>query len=323
MELHQALKLIADTEGFSVLSEKRLLNILNDLQAFGEMPSSRFIISCMINEGLIKSIVDIGEHGAELQKALNAFNNKTGFSEVQTKYITSCFEYAIGLINEVNRTLIDANPNSGLSQHQFIDDTPQETYEKSSILLKKLYLFLDKLSNDPDIRNHFNNLDGVRVNYTDGTRKMDGDADTSTFRGRLFFCALMDLYRTLDDLGLGSQFLSPPNYLLAQLVTKTYTHMELPYSMIYDINGLYESFYIMILPVFRGLASVKHYFLIAHLLSDYEKDTRLYKDYLSLMGQHLQIIGCSLAGNMLSRQRINDFICNLNQKGISIGYGNV
>ena len=99
MELHQALKLIADTEGFSVLSEKRLLNILNDLQAFGEMPSSRFIISSMINEGFIKSVVDIGERGAELQKALNAFNNKTGFSEVQTKYINSCLEYAIGLIN--------------------------------------------------------------------------------------------------------------------------------------------------------------------------------------------------------------------------------
>ncbi len=322
MELHQALKLIADTEGFSVLSEKRLLNILNDLQAFGEMPSSRFIISCMINEGLIKCIVDIGEHGAELQKALNAFNNKTGFSEVQTKYITSCFEYAIGLINEVNRTLIDTNSNSGLSQHQFIDDTPQETYEKSSILLKKLYLFLDKLSNDPDIRNHFNNLDGVQVSYTNGDKK-NGDADTTTFRGRLFFCALIDLYRTLDDLGLGSQFLSPPNYLLALLATKTYARLELPYSMVHDMDDVYKSFYTMILPVYIGIPSVDHYFLVAHLLSDYEKDTRLYKDYLSLMGQHLQIIGCSLAGNMLSRQRIDEFICNLNQKGISIGYGNV
>lgn len=322
MKLHEALKLIVGTEGLSVLSEKRLLNILNDLQAFSEIPGSKFIISSMINEGLIKDMANIGEHGIEAQKLLNDFNNKTGFNQSHTQRIFNCFEYAMGWVDQVSSIQLDTDHSSMQLRHQFIDDTPQETYEKSSILLKKLYLFLDKLSNDPDIVKHFNNLDGVRVSYTDG-RKMVGDADTNTFRGRLFFCALMDLYRTLDDLGLGSQFLSPPNYLLAQLVTKTYAHMELPYSMIYDIDGVYKSFYTMILPVYSGLASVEHYFLIAHLLSDYEKNTELYLDYLSLMGQHLQIIGCSLTGNMLLRQRIDKFINDLNQKGISIKYGNV
>lgn len=101
MELHLALKLVAETEGISVLQEKRLINILSDLQAFDAIPASKFIISCMMNEGYIKQIKELNDWGLEGIKMLNQFVQATGFNDEYSTKIWNSFAFAFGFVDEM------------------------------------------------------------------------------------------------------------------------------------------------------------------------------------------------------------------------------
>lgn len=79
MELHEALKQIINTSGTEVLTQLRVVNILSDLQAYQTLPSSKFIISSMINEGYMLKLLQKGKWDYRSERLITVFVNNTGF----------------------------------------------------------------------------------------------------------------------------------------------------------------------------------------------------------------------------------------------------
>ena len=61
-----------------------------------------------------------------------------------------------------------------------------------------------------------------------------------------------------------------------------------------------------------------HVFLVAEMLFDYENDLSWYHEYLDIIGKYIGIVRSSVLGSSRGRQYIDDFIKDLNNKGIDI-----
>lgn len=207
--------------------------------------------------------------------------------------------------------------DSSTSSHvAFVNDAPVETFEKASAFIKDFYDFIIRLSNDKAVNKHADNLDGVVISLSKGS--FTGDADTNTYLGKLFFCSIMDLYRSLKNSHVNLETMLPANYPLALIITKLYAQKEIQYSSVGSIISLYNSFIDMVKPMDQGIPVPDHFFLLGEVLFDYEKDISWYHQYVNLMGQHMSIVKSAVHSDNVQCQHIENFIEFLNKKGINI-----
>lgn len=198
----------------------------------------------------------------------------------------------------------------------YVDDAPIETFEKASRFLNNLYSFIDRLSKDSGVNKHADNLNGIQINLTAGG--FTGDGDTSTYRGKLFFCVLVDLYRSLIKMRINTDVFTPACYPLALFITKVYAHEDVEYAMLNIIEPTFHSFCDMIKPVDGAIPTPDKYFLLGKILSDYEADIQWYNDYIDLLNYHINIVKSSIHSNSLKRRYVDDFVKMLNDKNINI-----
>ena len=57
MELYYALKKVVELQTEDILKDVKLINILSDFKDYDDMPSSKYILKYMINEGLIANLL--------------------------------------------------------------------------------------------------------------------------------------------------------------------------------------------------------------------------------------------------------------------------
>lgn len=109
MELHQALRHIIQTEGADILTELRLLNILGDLNAFGNIQGSKYILRAIIADGFISQFKSIGAMNTQANNLVSQFIATTGFDKDSATKIFQSIAFALGWINAV--------PNNNSSNH--------------------------------------------------------------------------------------------------------------------------------------------------------------------------------------------------------------
>lgn len=206
-----------------------------------------------------------------------------------------------------------SNPNTS-STHLYVDDAPIEAFNKSSLFVTRLYSFIDRLSKNPGINRHADNLNGVRITMTGGN--FPGDGDTTTYRGKLFFCSIMDLFRCLVMMQVNMDSLTPPNYPLAKYALKIFGQLNFQYITISSVEKPYRSLIDMMKPMDSGIPTPPHVFLLAEVLCDYEDDLSWYNQYLDLIGEFVGIIKSSVHSNALYRLRIEKFLRQLESQGI-------
>ena len=112
--------------------------------------------------------------------------------------------------------------------------------------------------------------------------------------------------------------LTPSNYPLALFILKIYGKLNLQYYSINQGEGVYKSFINMIRPTDTAIPVPSHMFLIAEVLSDYERDMSWYRQYLSLIGRFIEIVRGSVQSSLLRKKFIDDFIQQLKKKGIDV-----
>lgn len=206
----------------------------------------------------------------------------------------------------VQESIFTSNSSSTNTSLSHVEDTPFETFNKSFQFMKDFYRFLDKLSKDSGVNNHAGNLNGVTIRFTSGD--FAGDANTSTYRGKLFFCAIIDLYRSLDKMGINLDFLSPSSYAFALFIIKIYMREEIQYSMLSKYERVFRSSIDMLKPLNNGIPTPSHFYLIGEILCDYESDMSWYRKYLDFMEQHIKIVDATIQEDSNRMRYVNDFL---------------
>lgn len=214
-----------------------------------------------------------------------------------------------------------SSSSNSTSTNTYVDDAPIIVFDKSISFVEKLYSFIDRLSKNKDINRHANNLDGVTITMTGGN--FPGDGDTSTYRGKLFFCAIMDLYRCLDMMKVNMDSLTPPNFPLAKFALKIFGSLDFQYNTINHVEKPYRSLIDMLKPMHSGIPTPPHIFLIGEVLSDYESDPSWYKEYLELMAEYSNIVKCSIHSKALARVYMDFFHSKLTANGVRLPNFNI
>lgn len=199
-----------------------------------------------------------------------------------------------------------SSANASSSSFSHVDDTPYETYEKASRFMKDFYSFIDRLSKDSGVNRHAENLNGVNIRFTSGG--FTGDGDPNTYRGKLFFCAIVDLYRSLEKMHINLDSFTPASYAFALFIIKIYMKDDVPYSLLSKYEQVYHPYIDMLKPMKNSIPVPPHFYLIGEVLSDYERDMSWYRQYLSYMEQHIQIVGASVQGSSYKLKYVDDFM---------------
>lgn len=108
MELHQALKHIIKAEGQDIVTDLRIINILNDLNAYQDIQGSKYILRAIIDDGFAVRFRQIGSLNSQAQSMIKKFADITGFNEYSVTRIFHSLAYGLGWINTMPKT---PNPN--------------------------------------------------------------------------------------------------------------------------------------------------------------------------------------------------------------------
>lgn len=187
---------------------------------------------------------------------------------------------------------------------KYVDDSPIETFEKASNFMRRLYLFIDKLSRDSGVNRHAENLKDVHIRWTSGN--YTGDADTNTYRGKLFFCAMLDMYRSLKKMRINVSDFSPANYPFALMMIKIYMKSEIQYSDLAKYEQTYKPYCDMLQKMDTGIFTPEHFYLLGEILYDYS-DNSWYSQYLGLMFNLREIVRDSIQSSDRKRHYVDDF----------------
>lgn len=96
MELHTALKNIVNLSGTSILKEQRLVNILADFNAYDDIPSAKFIIKTIIDEGFMEKFLANGKWDMNCNKLIDQFVAMTGVAKDNVNYVFESLGVSLG-----------------------------------------------------------------------------------------------------------------------------------------------------------------------------------------------------------------------------------
>lgn len=116
MELHLALKNIVNLSGTGILKEQRLVNILADFNAYDDVPSAKFIIKTIIDEGYMVKLLANGKWDLNCDKLIDQFAAMTGMVKDNISYVFESLGFSLGW--NTNSITIPTQVQTGLSnQH--------------------------------------------------------------------------------------------------------------------------------------------------------------------------------------------------------------
>ena len=204
------------------------------------------------------------------------------------------------LTNRIPSNATVNTPNATIAE-----DAPIDTFEKASLFIDEVYKFIDRMTKDPAVSKHADYLNGVKITWTTGN--FSGDADTNTYRGRLFFCLTVDMFRSLKKMLININDLNPDSYAFALLVDRIYMHFNVKYTTLNTIKSPYIAFCDMLNNMYTKMPIFDHYFMLGEVLCDYERDLSWYKQYLELMFKHTEIIRKTIHNNARKLKNVDDF----------------
>lgn len=101
MELHKALRQIIKTDGADIICEPRLVNILSDLNAYGDIQGARYIMRALIDEGVTRNLLQIGSYDNQAKDLGHRFVTNTGFNEDAVRTILNSLAYGLEWIKRM------------------------------------------------------------------------------------------------------------------------------------------------------------------------------------------------------------------------------
>lgn len=210
--------------------------------------------------------------------------------------------------------------SSNKKSNNRVDDAPIETFDKSALFVDEVYSCIKKMSLDNGVSNHADYLNGVKVTWTSGG--FSGDGDTDTYQGKLFFCLIVDMYRSLKKMNINMNDLKPECYPFALMVDKIYMRLNAQYTSLYVIESPYRAFCDMLKTMDAKMPIFDHYFMLGEVLFDYTRDLSWYNQYLAFMRKHAEIIEYAIHSNNRKLKYVEDFCTFVDSLNISASNAN-
>ncbi len=257
-------------------------------------------------------IMDFFQHHYIMSKSyfLKPINLGTAFDMMNTfipvDYNTFIISHASAnddILESQRQKIINLRDNSDYLISSI--DNPVELFEKAYLFVKYLYKYINILSLDTSIKYHANNLSNVNVRFING--EYTGDGNTATYRGKLFFLTVIDMFRSLQMMHINTHSLSPSTYPLALFIIKIYAQKEIQYSMLNRYESFYHTFISMIETIEKEIPKPNHVYLLGDILLDYDIKTTWYDHFLKLMKQHLNIVKCSVRNSLFKMIYVDNF----------------
>ena len=101
MKFHETLKNIVSQHGAAILKEKRVVNILKDLNAFEDMPAYRGILTTIISEGYMDELINMGAWTPKAQKLAAYLTHNWGIPGNLSDVVVQSIAYALDYIPAV------------------------------------------------------------------------------------------------------------------------------------------------------------------------------------------------------------------------------
>ena len=100
MELYNALKKVVELQTQDILKDVKLINILSDFRAYDDMPSSKYLLKYLINEGLMANLLFEYQPQKDvdllLSTHINLISDIYGYKENLSDYVIKSIAYALG-----------------------------------------------------------------------------------------------------------------------------------------------------------------------------------------------------------------------------------
>lgn len=141
MDLHLALKNIIQTEGKDIIKDTKIIHLLNDLNAFQNIPASKYILRAIIKDGYVEMILSLSKWDDRTDAIVQKFANSTGFVITSVEQIFRSLAFGLGLINDIivnsnTKTNNSSKPNNTQMQQNATGWRPNMTKaEKENYLL--------------------------------------------------------------------------------------------------------------------------------------------------------------------------------------------
>lgn len=126
MELHEALRAVIQTEGEAIITEVRLVNILDDFKAYSDMPTAKYILRAIIADGFARKLLVIGKWNNNAIKLVSCFISTTGFIPEMANLIFKSIAYGLGWVNEWEKF-------ESLKNDKYSSINPQTSSQSSSL----------------------------------------------------------------------------------------------------------------------------------------------------------------------------------------------
>lgn len=90
------------TDGPSIITEGRLVNILCDFQAFDAIPASKYVMRAIIDDGYSRKLLQCAKWDMAAQQLSGQFASSTGFQPDIVWIIFQSLAYGLGWINTIS-----------------------------------------------------------------------------------------------------------------------------------------------------------------------------------------------------------------------------
>lgn len=95
-----ALKQVIEEYGKDVLLKSVVINVLNDYNAFADIPQTKFILKCIISESIAERLLLYKSWNNDCEKIMNRFVQTTGFRTEFTEYVFKSLSYSFGWMDD-------------------------------------------------------------------------------------------------------------------------------------------------------------------------------------------------------------------------------
>lgn len=134
MELHKALRNIIQTDGADIVKNDRLVNILDDFNAYQDIPASKYILRAIISDDYASKLLTIGKWSSDAEQLANKFASITGFVPDSVFKIFLSLAYGLGWTDEKtirSHNKSATNPNKASTGHQPKPPTVPSSWDKN------------------------------------------------------------------------------------------------------------------------------------------------------------------------------------------------
>lgn len=199
MELHLAIRNIVNLSGIDILKEKRVINILSDFNAYGVLPSAKFVLKYIIEEGFITQFIEQKVWSLACDKLIDNIISSTGLQPDLVLYVFQCVAFGIGWQDDAPQCPEFVNLKKRGDSLQTISNNHKQLDLKSCTDedIEKYLLSIVQWAFDP--REYGIEIDGLNFSIWD---RDDEEEDDDYFGTTCRFVVIGNLLRDLKIKGV-------------------------------------------------------------------------------------------------------------------------